>query len=122
MRYIEGDTSYYILGSDIYPIGFKIFYGDNSTYSGKGTSIQLKELWDLAINQDIQVIILYENILDGLGRHTRMIYSGIDYYIFDGTRFIFSNTIHEGTVLYGKWDDYTDFMNIFYKAMDDYEI
>ena len=121
-RYRDGDTSYYGFGGEVYPIGFKIFYGDNTVYSAKGVSEELKTAWDEAPNQDVQIVVLYENTIDAQGRHTRVLYSGVDYYIFDGGTFTFTNDIHNGTVLYGKWGDDEDFQAIRDIALTDYEL
>jgi len=121
-RYIDGDTNYYKFGGEVYPIGFKIYYSDYSVYTGKGNKEDLKHAWNLAPDQDVQIVILYQNTKDGMGRNTRMVYSGVDYYIFDGDMFVFSNEEHSGTILYGVWMEDRDFRELFNNAWSDYNI
>ena len=101
---IDGDLRIYRFGFEVYPIAFRIYYGDDTTYTGIGNQSELKKLWEEAPNENIQVITLFENTPNGLGGNTKMFYSGVDYYMFDGEKFVFDNIIHDGHVLYGKWD------------------
>ena len=110
------------MGGNIYPIGFKIYYGDYTSYSAFISSGNLKLLWDfIPKKDDVQVVVLFENTIDSLNRYTRMFYSGVDYYIFDGKKFTFGNILYDGTVLYGKWASDKDFRNIFNIAWNNYE-
>ena len=112
------DTRVYECGGDKHPVAFKIFYGDYSVYSSSGEKRNLLSDWMNAPKHNIQIVVLYENTKMS-GRHTRMGYSGFDYYIFNGRRFIFSNDLHDGIVLFGKWaQDYETFMDIYHKALD----
>lgn len=101
---IDGDTRIYQFGFDVYPVAFRIYYGDDTTYTGVGTQSELRQLWKLAPDQNVQVVVLYENTLDAHGNNTKMLYSGVDYFMFDGERFIFDNVLYDGHVLFGLWD------------------
>ncbi|MFC1600638.1 hypothetical protein ACFL25_01005 [Patescibacteria group bacterium] len=106
-------------------IGFKIYYGNGITYSSRQGS------WLKAPRQDVQVVILFENTKDAMGRHTRILFSGDDYY------FRYFNKKGEpvwessftdpkkikGHVIYGKWlkpDSKYEKLRI--KAMYDYDL
>ena len=86
---------------------------------------ELKQTWDKAPNDDVQFIIIYNNTLDAMGRHTRHTMTGEDYYFFDGGTFgsSFNNIdVCFGTILYGRWVDDKIYELITQQAMDDYKI
>ena len=118
--YTVGDNRYYPFDGDKYPIAFKIFYGDHSIYeSGIGDKIQLKADWDDAPKENVQVVVLYENMTIN-NNHTKVLYSGFDYYTFNGEKFVFTNENPEETILYGKWAiDYDTFREIFSNAFSE---
>lgn len=100
--------------------GWKLFYGDGRTFSSNDGT------WDEAPDQNVQLVMVYEMKTSAMGRPTRRIYSGCDYYFKDGDEFGQSfddikNT--RGVVKNGKWmpteAEFDAIMNI---AMKDYNI
>lgn len=99
-------------------IAFKIWYSD-SIY--KGSSY---EDWTNAPSDDVQVVMIYFNKLDGQGRFTRLYSSGCDYYAM--TKDLqFSSHFDDidkvdGHVLYGKYTNWKRLEKIEREAFDDY--
>ena len=101
-------------------IGWKIWYGDGSTFFSKqGT-------WESAPNQDVQVLMTYFSTRDNMGRSCRQVWSGMDYYFMEnniwGCSFDDASMI-KGIVKYGKWMQSEDeFDALQATAMEDYSI
>jgi len=98
---------------------WKIYYSDGSTFSSNDGT------WGEAPDQDVQIVILYYPRKDGMGRPTRTLVSGVDYYFKSENGFgwsfdDFSQVI--GTVKFGKWTDDINFKNIQKIAIKDYNI
>lgn len=121
--YNEKNNRYYWFGGEKFPIMFKIYYGDYNIFqSTKGSTDQLKEQWDLAPKHNIQVVVLIENSTTNKC-YTQMVYSGFDYYTFNGSRFLFTNSNPKETILYGRWaETYNIFRKIFNNAISTKEV
>jgi len=98
---------------------WKIYYSDGSTFSSNNGT------WEEAPDQDVQVVILYYPRKDRLGRPTRSLMSGADYYF--RTSHGFSKSFDDfslviGVVKFGKWTTDENFESILEKAINDYDI
>lgn len=108
--------------SGIHVIAFKIFYAQNKIVVGKGSPAELKEAWDNAPNDYVQLVMLYYNETDRDNRPMRYNFQGSDFYAFDGESFSGSNDSRElsGSIKNGKWISDEAFESIRDKALDDY--
>lgn len=98
-------------------VGFKIWYSDSVYTSLDGD-------WENAPSDDVQIVMVYFEMLDGLGRHTRLYSSGCDYYALN-KKGEFTSSFDDikkvnGHVLYGKFMDYEDLKTLGKVAFDDY--
>ena len=101
-------------------IGWKIWYGDGSTFSS------LQGTWKSAPNQNVQIVMTYFNQKDQIGQSLRQIWTGMDYYFMKDNIWGCSFedvSIVKGIVKYGKWmkseKEFNDMQAI---AMEDYSI
>lgn len=67
-------------------IGWKIFYDDESVYSSRMGS------WRDAPSDGVLRVLLFEDKIDGMGRPTRLLHHGQDFYFSDGDQLFGSNT------------------------------
>lgn len=100
-------------------IGWKIWYGDGTTFSS------LQGTWKKAPDQDVQILMIYYDKKDLQNRSTRKVFSGDNFYFSDDV--IFNSSFEDeskviGIVKYGKWMDGKGFEKIRLTAMDDYTI
>ena len=124
---IEIEATKYKPRKGVYPVAFKIFYSDKdwSVCMGKGNSQELLEAWEKAPNDYVNTVLVYENTLDALGRNTRYILEGGDFYSFDGKTFYKSfndSRVCIGTVKNGKWAPDEVYLAIHRKAFNDFDI
>ncbi len=105
----------------VYATGFKLHYTDGTVYAGTG---DLLNAWDQATTTGLQVLVIYESSVDGMGRPTRHMVHGVDYYGYDGDTFYGCNDTRgvKGKVLYGEWTTDEEFEKIRIKAFNDYDI
>lgn len=99
--------------------GFKIWYGDNTTYTSKDGA------WENAPSDNVQVVMIYFKAKDAMGRFTRLYSSGCDYYALDNQTGKFTSAFDDitkvsGHVLYGKFMNYQDLSVLEKVAFDDY--
>ena len=101
-------------------IGWKLWYGNGTTFSS------LQGSWEKAPDQDVQVLMIYYDKKDGMGRSCRRVFSGSDYYFKDGDNFgeSFDDiNLVKGVVKYGKYmKTEEEFLVIQKIAMEDYSI
>lgn len=98
---------------------WRIWYGDGSTFDSKAG------LWEIAPNDNVQVVMLYENWNDSMGRPRRFMMDGSDYYFKDGDTFGQSfddETKTRGSVKFGKWLTDEAYETIRLRAFEDYTI
>ena len=121
---MDSSTTYYEHRDGVYPIGFRIYYGDLSIFSFGGDMADFREAWGSAPQNDVQFIIIFENTQDALERPTRVTFAGRDYYFFDGETFGATDDLTRaiGTVLYGEWvsDEIHEQINAL--ANEDYDL
>lgn len=105
-------------------VGWKAFYLDH-TYTSK--LIEWKDLPE----DGLQVVILYYDVKDGMGRPTRLILSGQTWYFSDGDQLFGANNdgLEENKQRYptctfkrGKWIRLADLEKIRQTSMGDYEV
>lgn len=98
--------------------GFKIWYDNGSFYTSNDG------FWNDAPIDGIQVVMIYFDAKDALGRFTRLYSSGCDYYALDGSGHLTSDfddiTKVSGHVLYGKFMNYQDLILLEKGAFNDY--
>ena len=105
----------------VYPIGFKLYYTDETVYTGIDN---LVEAWEAAPNTGIQVLVIYESYTSATGYHTRHMMHGLDYYSYDGDTFYASNDSRAtpGTILYGEWTTDEQFEELRQRAFNNYDL
>lgn len=98
--------------------GFKIWY-DNGTFYTSNDG-----LWNNAPVDGVQVVMIYFQVKDALGRFTRLYSSGCDYYALDTNGHLTSDFDDigkvSGHVLYGKFMNYQDLIVLEKDAFNDY--
>jgi len=100
-------------------IYIKIFYTNGSSRKYNINTIFR------APKKHVQIIMMYLNEKDGLGRSKRLSSSGNDYYWFKdgkfGTSFNDINKVPENSILfYGEWTTEKNYEKILSIAMEDY--
>ena len=117
---------YYETKGVAHPIGFKIYYGDGTVISRFGTVKEMLRTLKNAPNENLQIIMIFEQTFDDLGRPTRVMLSGKDYYYYDSNLQVFAATnllediAVNDKVYYGLWmadEDYAVLRDI---ALEDY--
>ena len=100
-------------------IAFKIWYS-NSVFESKTGSYAD---WLNSPVDDIQAVVFYFAQKDGMGRHTRRMMRGNDYYGWDGkelSEHFDDITKVSGEVKYGKWTGWENHVRIADEALADY--
>ena len=96
---------------------FKIWYSDSTFDSTQGA-------WKEAPKDDVQVVIIYFEKNDALGRPTRLYSSGCDYYALDDEGNFTSHFDDiekvKGHVLYGKFMNFEELLKKEKIAFNDY--
>ncbi|MCK4609427.1 MAG: hypothetical protein KAT71_08090 [Gammaproteobacteria bacterium] len=104
--------------------GFKIWYSDQAIQSTDLEGKTVYKQWQSAPADDVQVVMVYFERLDGQGRHTRLYSSGCDYYGIDrfGRFTSHFDDVKEvsGHILYGKFMNYEALITLEQGAFDDY--
>jgi len=100
--------------------GWRIYYGNKGTFdSNDGTHFD-------APKENVQVVLIFFEKNDGMGRPTRQMMSGADFYFWDGREWRQSfddPSVVSGIVFYGKWmRTEEEFEVIRMKAVEDYNI
>ena len=98
--------------------GWKIWYSDTTV-----DSTQMS--WDEAPDDDVQVVMIYFEGLDGMGRPTRLYSSGCDVYGLDQEAGTFSSHFDDpskvtGVIKHGKYTNWQKLLLIEKMAFDDY--
>ena len=99
-------------------IGWKIWYSDK-IISSKQMS------WDQADDNDVQIVLLFLQKKDGMGRPTRIVFSGSDYYFTDGILWGASFTDITkafGHIKFGKYLSDFEFNRLAAASMEDYDL
>lgn len=98
-------------------ISWKIWYSNKTFDSTQGS-------WKEAPDNDVQIIVFYFDKKDGLGRPTRRIMSGNDYYSLDEDENFYESfddiSKVKGHVKYGKWTNDDNIKKIIKESADDY--
>ena len=97
-------------------IGWKIWYGDDTTYSSsQGT-------WDSAPSENVQAVMLHEQGMDGDNRHTRVVLNGYDFYFKDGDTYggYQLGEKERAGVKNGQWMEAVGFHKLLQIVMEDY--
>lgn len=98
--------------------GWKLFYKDGSTYSSNDGA------WADAPINGVQVLVVYENGTDGMGRNMRIIHSGKDFYYKDGDSYgcYFDGEDNKAEVKNGELVSDEEYKVVIDKVVLDYEI
>jgi len=117
---------YYETKGVAHPIGFKIYYGDGTIISKFGTVKQMLQTLKGAPDQNMQIIMIFEQTFDELGRPTRVMICGKDYYYYDSNLQVFAATNDladiavNDKVYYGLWMTDEDYATLVSVAIEDY--
>ena len=105
-------------------VAFKIWYSDKTVQSTDLVGATPYEKWLNAPSDDVQLVMVYFEMLDAMGRHTRLFSAGCDYYAMDENGQLTSHFDDiaqvSGHVLYGKFMDYQEHLKLGKIAYDDY--
>ena len=103
---------------------FKIWYSDKTFDSTQAVAKDIFGAWKEAPDQDIQVVVFYFDANDELGRPTRRIMKGEDFYAMDEIENLSEHfddvTKVSGIVKYGKWTDWDNLVRIDAESFNDY--
>lgn len=103
---------------------FKIWYSDKTFDSTQAESKDVFGAWKEAPDEDVQVVVLYFDENDALGRPTRRYMRGQDYYAMDDSENLSESfddiTKVKGVVKYGKYTTEEKITKIEAESFNDY--